>query len=200
MNLIKWKTKKKKVLNFVLTSDGTWRTKKECWKTFSKVLLRQNLEIQTKSELYTDDNKSKYSSNPKDVFKSATKFFETLYTQETTSKAATTKFLSKNPNRKKISNEQLNVCETKIYFDEIKKSINFRANNLNDALTREFYKYFPKDLAPVLLDLYNWLESLTPWMLLVEQESYLSYIKKVIKESTAKNIRYDNSWQPVSWY
>ena len=138
MNLIKWKTKKKKVLNFVLTSDGTWRTKKECWKTFSKVLLRQNLEIQTKSELYTDDNKSKYSSNPKDVFISATKFFETLYTKETTSKAATTKFLSKNPNRKKISNEQLNVCEAKIYFDEIKKSINFRTNNLNDALTREF--------------------------------------------------------------
>ena len=120
----------------MLTLEAAGR---KCAKVFFKVLERQNMKNQTISELYTDDNKSKYSSNPKDVFISATKFFETLYTKETTSKAAaTTKFLSKNPNRKKISNEQLNVCEAKIYFDEIKKSINFRTNNLNDALTREF--------------------------------------------------------------
>ena len=38
-------------------------------KNIFKVLDRQNLENQTISELYLDDNKSKYSSNPKEIFK-----------------------------------------------------------------------------------------------------------------------------------
>ena len=42
-------------------------------KTFFKVLERQNMKNQTIFELYTDDNKSKYSSNPKDILKSAKK-------------------------------------------------------------------------------------------------------------------------------
>ena len=42
-------------------------------KAFFKVLERQNLQNQTISELYTDDNKSKYSSNFKDIFKSVKK-------------------------------------------------------------------------------------------------------------------------------
>ena len=41
-------------------------------------------------------------------------FYEKLYTKETTSKTATTEFLSKIPNRKKISNEQFHLCEAKI--------------------------------------------------------------------------------------
>ena len=36
-----------------------------------------------------------------------------LYTKETTSKTATTKFISKIPHRKKISDEQFHLCETK---------------------------------------------------------------------------------------
>ena len=51
-------------------------------------------------ELYTDDNKSKYPSNPKDIFKSAKSFYGNLYTRNTTSKAASTKLLGKIPNRK----------------------------------------------------------------------------------------------------
>ena len=42
-------------------------------KIFSKVLERQNLQNQTIFELYTDDNKSKYSINHKEIFKSAKK-------------------------------------------------------------------------------------------------------------------------------
>ena len=42
----------------------------KCPKTFFKVLERQNMQNQTIFELYTDDNKSKYSSNPKDILKS----------------------------------------------------------------------------------------------------------------------------------
>ena len=71
------------------------------WKTESAKLI---------SGLYTDDNKSKYSSNPNDIFKFAKKIYEKLYTKETTSKTSTTKFLSKIPNRKKISNKQFNLC------------------------------------------------------------------------------------------
>ena len=49
----------------------------KCSKTFFKVLERQNLQNQRRSELYTDDNKLKYSINPNDIFISAKKFYET---------------------------------------------------------------------------------------------------------------------------
>ena len=39
----------------------------KCSKTFFKVLERQNMQNQTILESYTDDNKSEYSSNPKDI-------------------------------------------------------------------------------------------------------------------------------------
>ena len=55
--------------------------------------------------MINDDNKSKYSSNLKDILKSAKKTYEKSPSQ--TSIATTTEFLSKIPNRKKISNEHL---------------------------------------------------------------------------------------------
>ena len=126
-------------------------------KLFFRVLKRQNMKNQTISELYTEENKSKYSSNPKDILKSAKKIYEELQTMETTSKAATTEFLSKITNRKKLSNEQFNFCEAKISLDEI-KSINSQTNNKsrgNYGLTAEFYVHFSNELAPVLLDAYD---------------------------------------------
>ena len=54
----------------MLSLEARW---KKCPKTFFDVLERQNLKNQTIFELYTDDNKSKYSSNPKDILKSAKK-------------------------------------------------------------------------------------------------------------------------------
>ena len=51
-----------------------WKLEDEkCSKTFFKVLEGRNMQNQTISELYTDDNKSKYSSNPTDILKSAKK-------------------------------------------------------------------------------------------------------------------------------
>ena len=50
----------------------------KCSKCFFKVLERKNLQNQTISELYTDDYKSKYSSNPKDIFKSAKSFMKSF--------------------------------------------------------------------------------------------------------------------------
>ena len=80
-----------------------------------------------------------------------------LYTKQT-STSATTEFLCKIPNRKKISNEHFDLCETEIPLDEIIKSINSETNNKppgNDGLTAEFYKHFSNELAPVLLDVYD---------------------------------------------
>ena len=55
----------------------SWRAEN----AFFKVLERQNMQNQTILELYTDDNKSKFSSNPKDILKSAKKNYEKLYTK-----------------------------------------------------------------------------------------------------------------------
>ena len=45
----------------------------KCSKTFFKVLERQNMQNQTISELYIDDQKSKYSKYPSEILKSAKK-------------------------------------------------------------------------------------------------------------------------------
>ena len=88
-------------------------------KTFFKVLERQNMKNHTIFELFTDDNKSKYSSNPMNILKSAKKNMK-LYTNRTYI-AATTEFVWKIRNRKKISYEHFNLCETEIFLDEILK-------------------------------------------------------------------------------
>ena len=61
-----------------------------------------------------------------------------LYTKWT-STAATSQFVCKIFNRKKISNEHFDLCETEISLDEIIKSINSKTNNKtqgNDGLYR----------------------------------------------------------------
>ena len=76
-----------------------------------------------------------------------------------TSTAATTEFVWKIPNRKKIFNEHLNLCEVEISLDEIMyKSINSETNNKapgDDGLTAEFYWHFSNELALVLLGVYD---------------------------------------------
>ena len=114
------------------------------------------MKNQTIFELFTDDNKSKYSSNAKDILKFAKKIMK-LYTKST-STAATTEFVCKIPNRKKISNKHFNLCEAEISLDEIIKSINSETNNKppgNDGLTAEFYRHFSNEVAPVLLGVYD---------------------------------------------
>ena len=87
--------------------------------------------------------KSKYSSSPKDILKSVKKIYEKLYTKETTSKAATTEFLRKIPDRKKISNEDFNLYEKETSLLEVIRAINSQANNKSpgdDGLKATFYK------------------------------------------------------------
>ena len=105
------------------------------------------MKNQTIFELCTDDNKSKYSSNPMNILKSAEKkiyIYMKLYTK-CTSTAATTEFVWKIPNRKKISYEHFNLCEAEISLDEIIKSINSETNNKppgNVGFTAELYRLF----------------------------------------------------------
>ena len=77
------------------------------------------MKNQTIFELHTDDNKSKYSSNSMNILKSAKKCMK-LYAK-CTSTAATTEFVWKIPNRKKISYEHFNLSEAEISLDEIIK-------------------------------------------------------------------------------
>ena len=120
MIFINKKTNNQKVLNFVLTSIGSWRAKSPC-----KALERQNLQNEAISELYANDDKSKYSSKSE---------------KSEPFKAVTTEFM-KIRNRTKISNEQFNLYEAKIYLDEIIRFINSQIKNKspgNDDLTTEF--------------------------------------------------------------
>ena len=79
-----------------------------------------------------------------DILKSAKKYiYKKLYIKRT-STAATTEFVGKIPNRKKISNEHFNLCVAEISLDEIIKSINSETNDKppgNDGLKAEFYKH-----------------------------------------------------------
>ena len=80
-----------------------------------------------------------------------------LYTKQT-STSATTEFLCKIPNRKKISNEHFDLCETEIPLDEIIKPINSEINNKplgNDDFKAELYRLFANELVPVLLSVYD---------------------------------------------
>ena len=123
------------------------------------------------------------------------KFLRTLFLYNTserlfltpskTSTVATTECLSKIPSRKKIFNEHFNLCEVEIYLDEIIKSINSEINNkplgIIDGLTAEFYKHFSNKVVPFFSYFYDAWENLASWVLLIEQKSYRSNIKKVTK-------------------
>ena len=76
--------------------------------------IKQNMQNQKISELYTDD-----SGNPNDILRSAKKFYEELYTEETTSKISTSELFSEISSRKKISCEQLYHCETNISLEKV---------------------------------------------------------------------------------
>ena len=122
-------------VNFVPTSHEKWSAK-NAQIPFSNIWKRESTK--SISELHTDDNKSKYSSNPKYIFNLQKKVYERLYTKETTSKAATTNFFSKVPKRKKISNDRFNLYKAKISLNEIIKSIKSQTNSKssgNDPLT-----------------------------------------------------------------
>ena len=101
--------------------------------------------------------------------------------------SVTTEFPSKIPNRKKVSNEDFNHCEeeTSTPLHKIIKSINSQTSNTfpgNDGLKAVFYKRFSDELVPVLLDVYNSWGKRGTKVLLLQQESCLPHIKKLIKE------------------
>ena len=156
---------------------------KKCLKTFFQVLEKQNLQNQTMSELFTDDDKQKYSRNPSDIFKPAKKIMKHFTPMKQLPKRLLLNFLAKFLT-KKISNEQFNLYEAKISLHESIKSMNsltmnlqvtvaLQQNLINTFLMNQFLS-FQMFMTPE--------ESLAPWVLLLEKESYLSYTKDVIKQ------------------
>ena len=88
-----YQLEKKQAKGAKLLANIRWQLEGEkCLKTFFKVVDRQELQNQKIFELYTDDNKTKYFSNHKEILKSAKTIYGTLHTNETTFKAATTEF------------------------------------------------------------------------------------------------------------
>ena len=144
------------------------------------------MQNQTISELYIDDQKSKYSNNPSEILKSAKSFYKNLYTRDKGSKSATDELLNKIPPNRKISKEHFKLCEAEISLDEIIKAINSKKNNKspgNDGLTAEVYKQFLNELAPILLEVYNSGNNLALLALHLGQVLYLLYIKRVIRKT-----------------
>ena len=86
---------------------------------FFIALERQNLQNESLSDLYTDDNKSKYSSYLRRFYEFWKFFMKNFTARRQLPKLLLMAFFSKSPYRKKISNEQFNLCEAKISLDEI---------------------------------------------------------------------------------
>ena len=88
------------------------------------------MQNQTIFELYTDDNKSKYSSNPKDILKSEKKKKKKKNSTPSGLPQLRLMNLFRKLLTKKISNEHFNICEAEISLDEIIKYINSEIINL----------------------------------------------------------------------
>ena len=95
--------------------------------------MKQNMQNQTISELYTDDKISKYSS--KNVYENIDEIFSNI------------------SNRKKISNKQIHHWEANNFLEKFTKSVNTQTNINspgNDSLTAKLYKHLSNELYPIL--------------------------------------------------
>ena len=119
-----------------------------------------------------------------------------LYTKWT-STAATTQFVSKIPNRKKISYEHYNLCQAEISLDEIIKSIISETNNKlpgSEGLTVEFYRHFLNELAPVLLGVYDSWGKLDT-MGVTCRRGIISAIRAISRTNYIRKIRACPKWE-----
>ena len=73
---------------------------------------KHNMQNHIISKLYTDDKKTKYSSNINDIFKSAGN--SKLYTKRQPPKLLLVNILAKFITQTKISNEKFHLCEADI--------------------------------------------------------------------------------------
>ena len=83
-----------------------------------------------------------------------------------------------------------------MFLEKFTTSINSQTNiksSGNDSQTAKFYKQFLNELFPILqclsilsypmmITFINTGKTLAPWVLTLEQESYMSYFKKVMKK------------------
>ena len=72
MNYINWKVNMQKVQKFMQILYWSWKVKNAP---------EHNKKNQAISELYTNDEKTSYFSNPNDILKSYENFYEKVYTK-----------------------------------------------------------------------------------------------------------------------
>ena len=103
------------------------------------------MQNQTIFELYTDDNKSKYSGNPKDILKSEKKEKMKNSIPSKLPQLLLLIFFGK------FLTERKYLINTVMFVRLFIKSINSETSNkppVNDGPTAEFYKHFSNELAP----------------------------------------------------
>ena len=105
---------------------------------------------------------AKHSSNPKDIFKSAKKFFRKLYPKGDSSKTTMFKVLSKFLNRAKTLKQQYHLCQTKIFVEVMacREVLTSQIISYNPASVNIF-KPIPvlKDYSSLFSELFNSLPS-----------------------------------------
>ena len=83
----------KKVRNFMQILYWSWKLKNA--PKLISMYLKDNIQTQAISELYTDDKKTKYSSNPGGILKLAQNLYEKPYTKRKSPKLVLLSFLAK---------------------------------------------------------------------------------------------------------
>ena len=79
MNYINWKVNMQKVQKFMQILYWSWKVKNA--PELISMYLKHNKKNQAISELYTNDEKTSYFSNPNDILKSYENFYEKVYTK-----------------------------------------------------------------------------------------------------------------------
>ena len=99
---------------------------------------KDNMQNQTVSELYADDNKTKYSSNPNDILKSVENFYEKVYTKRQRPKLLILNFLAKFITERKSQMNNLTFVRLTFLSNFKKLSLN---EHLPPILLNVFYSW-----------------------------------------------------------
>ena len=123
-------------------------------------------------------------------------FMKSYVKKKQTSKTVIAELFSKISYKKEVSNKEFLHCEVNIFLETVTKSVNSQTNiksSDSDSLTARFHKQLSGELSsvlkclliisyPIMFTFINPAKILAPWVLALEQDSYLSYIKNGDKE------------------
>ncbi len=164
----------------------------KCTKYFFN-LEKRNYEQASFSKLRVNDV---ICENEKEISQHVTKFYETLYNDDSVDQDNIAMFLKGlEPDIKKIDDNFKLICDQKILVKDVQTCIKALKDNKspgNDGLTGEFYKVFSKTLAPFLTAMFE--EAL-------EKEELPPTLKqgliKLIPKPNKDKLNIEN-WRPIS--